>query len=180
MPENSYVNKIRELDYAGLLELWGEIEKGAPAGWAAGKAFEYLALRAFELDGADIRWPYIVYVAKELVEQIDGVAYAGGLSCLIESKDYERKVNVEPIAKLRSQLARRPAGTVGVVFSRAGFTESARILAQYMAPQTVLLWDGFEIEYALAHQKMVSVLCLKYRHAVEHGLPDYNVMEELL
>ncbi len=180
MTEDEYVSRIRGLDRAGLLTLWDEIEQGSTAGWPRGKAFELLTLRAFELEGAGICWPYPVRVSGERVEQIDGVAYAMGLSCLVESKHYRRATNVGPITKLKSQLMRRPAATIGILFSYKGFTEPARILAQFIAPQTVLLWEGSEIKYALTNNKMVWTLYQKYRHAVEHGLPDYNVLEGLI
>ena len=177
MPEEDYIVMISGLDHAGLLNLWSQIEAGDTPGWPPGKAFEYLVLRALELDGASIRWPYSVTLEGEVAEQIDGVAYVDGLSCLIESKHYARRVNVEPIAKLRNQLARRPAGTIGVVFSYQGFTGPARTLAQYVAPQTVLLWDGSEVTHALQKRRMVSGLRRKYEYAVERGLPWYNLLE---
>ncbi len=72
---------------------------------------------------------------------------------------------------------RRPATTIGAVFSRGGFTAPARILAQYMMPQTILLWDGPEIEWALSRgsKAMVDGLRKKYRRAVEEGIPDFNL-----
>jgi len=177
VPEFDYVTLISNLDRNGLLDLWAQIEKGDTADWPAGIAFEYLVLRALELDGAEVRWPFSVKLEGELVEQIDGVIYADGLSRLIESKHRSSKLNVEAIAKLRNQLARRPATAVGVVFSYSGFTDTARKLAQYLAPQTILLWHGSEIKHALMTEKMVSGLRLKYEHAVEHGLPDYNLLK---
>lgn len=179
MPEADYIAMISALDRMGLLTLWGQIEQGDAAGWEPGKAFEYLVLRALQLDGAEVRWPYSVYLGNEVVEQIDGVVYANGLSCLVESKHWARKVNVEVIAKLRNQLARRPVGAIGAVFSYEGFTQPARTLTQYLAPQTVLLWEGEEIKYALEHGEMVTGLRLKYKHAVEQGLTDYNLLEAI-
>jgi hypothetical protein len=38
------------------------IEAGNTSGWAPGKAFEYLVLRAFQLEGAEVRWPYSVRI----------------------------------------------------------------------------------------------------------------------
>jgi hypothetical protein len=84
-------------------------------------------------------------------------------------------VSVEPVAKLRNQLLRRPAGTVGLVFSRSGFAASARILAQFLAPQTILLWQGEEVRYALEQEKIVDFLVQKYRACVEKGIADENV-----
>jgi hypothetical protein len=64
---------------------------------------------------------------------------------------------------------------MGVVFSRTGFTEPARLLAQFTAPQTILLWSGVEIEYALEQERILELLLLKYRRCVERALPDFDV-----
>ena len=64
-------------------------------------------------------------------------------------------------------------GTIGLIFSRSGFTDPAQVLAGYMAPTTILLWEEAEIELALDIRK-VSPFCRglrwKYRRAVEDGL----------
>ena len=80
-------NRVSQLDHAGLLHLWLAIETGTALDWAPGKALEFLVLRAFQLEGADVRWPYSVSLYEEEIEQIDGVVYTGGISCLIECKD---------------------------------------------------------------------------------------------
>ena len=156
-----------------------QIENRHTPNWDSGKAFEYMVLRAFELDGAEVKWPYRVKLFGEEVEQIDGVIYSGGLSCLVESKDFADKSNVDiaPIAKLRNQLLRRPASTLGLVFSRTGFTDPARHLSYFSLPQTILLWNGEEIKYALEKEIICELLTLKYRVCVEDGLPDYDVRE---
>ncbi|MFM8330203.1 MAG: restriction endonuclease [Candidatus Methylumidiphilus sp.] len=176
-----YKNAIQALGWPELRTLWDGIQQGDTPGWEAGKAFEYLVLRAFQLDGLDIRWPFSVNIFETAnVEQIDGVIHYVGLSCLVESKDYSDKVNIEPIAKLRNQLLRRPANTIGMIFSRSGFTKPAIMLCHFVFPQTILLWDGAEIEYALDNRKIAALLQLKYRASVEEGIPDYDVREEAL
>lgn len=174
-----YENRIKSLQWDGLRFLWKDIEARDTPGWDAGKAFEYLVLRAFELDGAEVKWPYRVKLFGEEVEQVDGVIYSGGLSCLVESKDFADNVNVDiaPIAKLRNQLLRRPASTIGLVFSRTGFTDPARHLSYFSLPQTILLWSGEEIKYALKKEAICELLTLKYRVCVEDGLPDYDIRE---
>jgi hypothetical protein len=174
-----YERMIQSLQWDGLRTLWDNIENRSTPGWDAGQAFEYLVLRAFQLDGAEVKWPYSVELFGEKVEQIDGVVYSSGLSCLVESKDFRDKTNVDiaPIAKLRNQLLRRPAATVGLVFSRTEFTEPARYLSYFSLPQTILLWSGEEIKYALDNETICELLTLKYRVCVEHGLPDYDVRE---
>jgi len=75
------------------------------------------------LEGFDVTYPYSVRVGGTIVEQIDGAIYTDGLSCLVECKDQDSNIAIDPVAKLRNQLLRRPAGAVGVVFSTTGFME---------------------------------------------------------
>ena len=179
MPTDAeYRDKITAMDRDQLFDFWKAIESLNTPGWEPGKAFEYCVLRAFELEGGEVTWPYSVKLDEQEVEQIDGVISLGGLFCLVESKQRQPLVNIESIAKLRNQLARRPAAAIGVVFSYSGFTEPARVLARYLAPQTILLWEGGEVRYALHHQLMAYGLRMKFKYAVEHGLPDYNLLEE--
>ena len=172
-----YEEKIQALQWDGLRSLWTQLNQRNTPGWDAGKAFEYLVLRAFELDGADVRYPYSVRLFEEEVEQIDGAIHCLGLSCLVESKDYADKTNVDiaPIAKLRNQLLRRPSSTIGAVFSRTRFTKPAYHLSSFSLPQTILLWNGKEIRYALEQEVICELLVLKYRICVENGLPYYDV-----
>jgi hypothetical protein len=144
-----YQGRISGLGWADLSQLWKRIIARDTPGWEPGRAFEYLVLRAFELDGADVKYPYTARLFGEEVEQIDGAVYWDGLKCLVESKDTIDPVDFGPIAKLRAQLQRRPAETLGIVFSRNGFTEPALVLAQFLSPQSILLWRGDELEYAL-------------------------------
>jgi hypothetical protein len=173
-----YENAIKSLQWDGLRSLWSQIEDRSTPDWDSGKAFEYMVLRAFELDGAEVKWPYRVRLFGEEVEQIDGVIYSEGLSFLVESKDFtDKNVDIAPIAKLRNQLLRRPASTIGLLFSRTGFTDPARHLSYFSLPQTILLWNGEEIKYALKKEIICELLTLKYRVCVEDGLPDYDVRE---
>lgn len=119
-------------------------------------------------------------MAGETVEQIDGAIHSGGLWCLIECKDATVPVNVEPIAKLRNQLLRRHGGSIGLVFSTNGFTPPALTLAQFLAPQIVLLWSGQEIAFLLEREDFCSALLKKYQYSVETGLPTYDTRVEEL
>ncbi len=159
--------------------MWADIQAGRKTpGWEPGKAFEYLVLRAFEFDGADVRWPYTVSLFGEQVEQIDGALHRNGLNCLVESKDLGENVPLGPIAKLRYQLLRRPAGTIGLVFSSKRFTEPADLLAHFALPQAILLWSGDELDHALKKQSIARFLGRKFRACVEEGIPDYLVPPE--
>jgi hypothetical protein len=176
----NYVQEIRKYDSTALLKLWAAIQQGDELlEWEPGKAFEYLVLRAFELDGAEIVWPYEVELDSDIVEQIDGVIYYGGLSCLVEAKDRNDNIDIAPIAKQRNQLLRRPPSAIGVVFSRRGFTRPAKALARYTVPQTILLWEGEELSITLEKQQMCEGLKAKFRYAVEYGLPDLDLKEIL-
>jgi hypothetical protein len=101
------------------------------------------------------------------------------LACLIECKDATKEVNVEPIAKLRNQLLRRPATAIGSVFSRSGFTEAAVTLTGFVAPQTILLWGGTEIEYSLTNKCICKFLVKKYRVCVQECIPNYDITTEI-
>jgi len=165
-----YVERISAFDRADLVTLWWEITQGQAPEWAPGKALEYLVLRAFQLEDAQVQWPYRVThgdESGETLEQIDGAVYTDGLACLVECKDKNERINIEPIAKLRNQLLRRPGSAIGMVVSRSGFTEAAVTLARFAAPQAIVLWDGEEVGYAIRRECVRSALVKKYRCLVE-------------
>src|SRR5438067_12520778 len=127
------------------------------------KAFEYLVIRMFELDKAQVTWPYPVYLfGGKAKEQIDGAVRFGGLHWLIESKDEDDKIAMDPIAKLRNQMLRRPWGTIGLVFTSTKFTPSAVQMTHFPLPQPLLLWTGAEVEYALGQKKICVFAQEKY------------------
>jgi hypothetical protein len=176
--ETDYRTKIKAYEHGDLLALWQHIQAGNTPDWDSGKAFEYLILRAFELEGAEVRYPYRIQREGEEIEQLDGIIYSDNLACLVESKHFQTiPTNFEPIAKLRNQLLRRPAATIGMVFSFSGFTAPALLLAEFVAPQTILLWNGNEISFALERQIFRASLIKKYRYAIEHGMSYLNIEE---
>lgn len=174
-----YQSRITALHWDDLRELWHAIQRGELPDWEPGKAFEYLVLRAFVLNGAEVTWPFRVPLHGAEVEQIDGAVYAAGLCCLVESKDDTRSVGIEPLAKLRNQLLRRPVGTLGLIFSRTRFTSAAIQLAAFATSQPILLWNGDELQYGLEQERMSELLILKYRACVEYGIPDYDARERI-
>jgi hypothetical protein len=167
--------KIQAMDWAGLRNLWMKIQARDTPDWDTGMAFEYLVLRIFQLDGAEVHWPYQAKLKGMNVEQIDGVVVAAGLHAMLESKDQKGPVAIEPIAKLRNQLMRRPVATIGMVFSSSGYTEPAIALATFLSGQTILLWQSEEIEFALEKQKILPFLRAKYLACVMDGTPDANI-----
>jgi hypothetical protein len=178
-----YRNRILTLGHTGLLKMWDNIQAGTElAGWPRGKALEYLLLRAFQLEGAEVSWPYGVGLRQmhSQLEQIDGAIYFDGVSCLVECKDQHKKKNLKavPIIKLKAQLMRRPRSTIGAVFSIGGFTPEATTLVQMLSPTDVLLWRGAEIDLALRRQRLCDGMRRKLRYAVEYGFPDLDLTEE--
>jgi hypothetical protein len=176
----NFVSMIRKFDYARLRRFWERNLSGRQSDWPPGKALEHVVLRAFEIEGAEVRWPYSVQLGGETVEQIDGAIHVVGLTCLVECKDLAAPVNVEPLAKLRNQLLRRPSGAIGVVISRQGFTDPARTLARFIAPQSILLWEGADFDFALSRGQFVRGLQTKYRRLVEEAVPDYSLQTDYL
>lgn len=177
-----YQKRIEQYDQSQIERLWVQISERNPTGWEPGKAFEYLILRAFQLRGAEVRYPYRVQLHGEVVEEIDGAIYWNHMHCIIECKDYQKggRVSFEPIAKLRNQLMRRPASTIGCLFSTTDFTDPAITLASFTAPQTILLWNAQEIDYSIKNSDICRGLELKYRAYVEEGEPNFNILNRFL
>jgi hypothetical protein len=179
MPTDAeYESMIQRFDsWNKLRGFWRKIQKGDTPDWAAGKAFEYLVLQAFKLDGGVVRWPYPVEIENEVVEQIDGFVHIGRFSCIVESKHTEKAIAIGPLAKMRNQLLRRHSGAIGLVFSYSGFTNAAIILARYIAPQAILLWTGLELDQVFEDRTMLQHLEYKYRTCVETGIPDASIQK---
>ncbi len=170
--EEELKNKVQSYDWTELEKLWNNIQEGT-TGWERGKALEYFILRAFELEKSVVRYPYSV----SNVEQIDGVVYIENIACIIECKDTSDPLNFEPIAKLRSQLMRRPSSVIGSIFSINGITQPALKLLDTIQPQTILIWEKLEIDYCLKNKNFCTSLIKKYRAEVEYGgYYRYNVL----
>jgi hypothetical protein len=184
------IQRIRQLTTPEeLYTFWRAVRSGTTEpDWGEGRAFEYLILRAFELEGAEVVWPYEVRQNGVQLEQIDGVVYMENLSCLVEAKAYEGLVNYEPIAKLRGQLQRRPQFIFGAVFAMSGFTEPAKQLTRMTIPQSVLLWDRTQDSLRPNTSRtrrtqhpgvmgMRRALREKLRAAIERAVPDRDIRE---
>lgn len=176
-----YELEIRKMDRFTLYQLWKDHteKKFDESFWKKGKVLEYVVLRAFELekDGC-VTYPYDVYASKDAeynkpIEQIDGAVHVDELYALIECKDYTgEKINIEPLAKMRNQLARRHSSIFGVFFSATEYTSPAEILVGYMAPQLIILWTKQDIEFCLKNGCFISCMKEKYKKAVENC--EYN------
>ena len=177
MTEEELKDAIQDLGWEDLLKIWQsrrtpeQLEK-----WGKGKFFEYAILRAFELEGAEVKYPFnvpyplVIEDGKEEVEQIDGIIYEEGITILAESKDFEdNKVDIEPLAKLQVRLKRRPSHVIGCIFTATGFTLPAQILIESLMPYTILLWNNNDIEYCLKNKCFRKGLYLKYRNVIEEA-----------
>jgi Restriction endonuclease len=173
-----YQARIQSYDRSQLLNLWDHIQRNETPDWEPGRALEYLVIRAFELENAEVAYPFTVQMGGTIVEQIDGAVHTNGLSCLIECKDQSGNVSIDPIAKLKNQLSRRPGAAIGSMFSSTSFTEATVYLSQYNMNQTVLLWNSDDIAYGLTHQFMGRGLFSKYWYCVQTGKTDYNLLLE--
>jgi hypothetical protein len=170
--EERYIAKVRAMSLEDLLALWGQLLVPLqPEGWAPGKAMEYLLLRAFELWGAEVVWPYLGEW-----DQMDGAVYSDGLLALVESKDWNRPVNAIALAQMRLRLEHRPPGhgVVGLVFGKRGFTDAAKREVLYNPGRNILLWGEDEISVALKHG-MCAGLRTKWRYARERGDLKYEL-----
>jgi hypothetical protein len=96
------------------------------------------------------------------------------LHCLLECKNEKDPLAIAPVAKMRNQLLRRPAASVGLIFSTSGYTQPAQVLAGYLGSQTILLWHPEEINLAVDNGRIIPLLEVKYRACVEDGIHDVN------
>ncbi|OJT25329.1 hypothetical protein BO221_12415 [Archangium sp. Cb G35] len=171
--EARYVDWVRSLGRAGLIELWTQVQEARDLWpWPPGRAFEYLILRAFQLEGARVIWPY-----WGQWEQVDGAVYVDGLSCLVECKHWQEPVDFSPIAKFKVRVDRRPPAALGLMFSVKGFTEPALREAYAQPLRNVLLWHGRDVSLAL-RGGMRAALGAKWRKAVEEAQVDYELKAE--
>ncbi len=173
-----YQRRVLALGHEELVALWSGLRVGVmPVEWPPGVLLEYLILRAFQLEGAEVTWPYRVYRKGVLLEQIDGVVYFDGVSCLVECKDVTRPVETIAIVKLKSQILRRPRTTLGALFCTGEVSEAAFTLVEMLPPPDVLLWEGAEIDLALRGQRLLEGMRMKLRHAVETGFVDLKLVK---
>jgi len=168
-----YVKNIDAMAWPELRTLWNAIKTGSLDNWEEGKAFEHLVIRGFALSDLDVEYPYDVPAGGNPLEQIDGLVVLGCNFFLVECKDKE-KVAVEPIAKLRNQLLRRPETTFGCVFVSGEFTSAALIIADFSVPHRILLWSGYEVEECITRKDFKRMLQDKYRHLCKYGLTDHS------
>ena len=184
MTDREHQSKIETMGWKELSHLWTAIKDCETPGWDPGKAFEYLIVRMFEIDRFKVKYPFSVPLPYNnlSMEQIDGIVFYDSIGILLESKDYsddsekkKKNINIEPIAKLRNQLSRRPYLTLGCVFSSGGFTEAVSTLIDYLGNDTILLWRGEEVEYCLEKKRIGEFFKSKLEKRIEYGVHDFNI-----
>lgn len=182
MTDDEYWSKVKDMQRPELLKLWSDVVNGDTPDWPAGKAFEYLVARAFDLDidraTEALVPPYRHFEHIEGMhmptEQVDGVLHCRFASFLLESKDTNQPLDIEVVAKLRFRLESRPPTAMGMIFSMSGFTKPARYFAGHLRPLNILLWERDDLDYALVRERgMLELTRDKLRHAVEYGSSYY-------
>lgn len=186
-----YELEIKKMNSYALNKLWEEHAETDfdESFWKKGKVLEYEVLRAFELEieklneekdekKGSVTYPFDVFAPNDSqytkpIEQIDGAVHVDELYALVECKDYSGvKINIEPLAKMRNQLARRHSSVFGMFFSATDFSIPAEILVGYMAPQLIILWTKLDIEFCLKKECFIPCMKEKYRRAIENC--EYN------
>jgi len=175
--DTQYIDRVSRYDWPDITQLWDAVMTCATPGWDPGKALEYLVLKGFELSGAQVRWPYSVSLLDTSnIEQIDGLVYIAGISAMIECKDHsnlqsrtKRRIDFAPIAKLRNQLTRRPSTLIGCMFTSGDFTSAAKLMVNFTKPQTILCWNGQEIDECIRKRDFAFLMQSKYQACIERA-----------
>lgn len=175
--DQSYVREIKSYGWEDLNELWELIISGKTGshGWGEGRAFEYFIIRAFELSGAEVVYPFETKYHDIVLEQSNGIIYAQNQVYLVECKDQSKNINFDAIAKLKVRLQRRPQVMLGSIFSTKGFTEPAIMLANVAFPSNIILWKLDDITYALKGRNFTDGMYQKFKELVKHGIGDYDI-----
>lgn len=165
--EQKFIKRIQTYDWAKLERLWEKVRDGKKTRWSDGKALEYLFIRAFELEGIDVEYPYCNKVEK-YEEQVDGYLSTRNpeVSFLVECKDWSNKVTFDELAKLNSRLSYRIPSVLGVFVSMSDYTPSAMELLFMMQPRRIILWSKNDINECFKHHKFTKALIHKYHYAL--------------
>ena len=162
--EKHQIEEIRNYNWPKLLKFWSQIKIGNTPGWQKGKALEYMFVRAFDLGGAHVAYPYINEVNNRAKEQFDGYVFIPelGAGFLIECKDWNENASFDELAKLHGRL---------------NYRMPASELIYMMHPQNILLWSFAEIEECFKHHKFVAALMFKYQYAKMTANPNIAVLD---
>lgn len=165
--EEELIKRVRNYDWRKLEKLWTSIKNGAALNWSKGKALEYMLIRAFDLSGAEVVYPYNNTV-NNAQEQFDGFVYVKELAVgfLVECKDWKSPVAFDELAKLQTRLTYRLSSTYGMFLSKSGYTSSAIEMMCFMHPHNILLWSSEDIDECFKKRKFLDALIYKYKYAM--------------
>lgn len=175
--ERNMMYVVQGYDWIMLKKFWQKIKNGT-TGWSEGKALEYMLVRAFDLEGAEVVYPYnnVVFNAQE---QLDGFIFIKeiGVGFIIECKDWKNNVAFDELAKLHGRLTYRMASTYGLFLSRSGYSPSAIEMMYMLHPHRILLWSFDEIDECFKKHKFIKALKYKYQYAMVTADPMIAVID---
>lgn len=176
--EQKLMKRVQGYDWAKLERFWLKIKSKKTPKWSKGKALEYMLVRAFDLEGAEVVYPYNNNVLTAQ-EQFDGFIFIQelGAGFLIECKDWQDSVAFDELAKLHGRLTYRMSSTYGIFLSRSGFTASAVEMMYMMHPHNILLWSFDEIDECFKNHKFLKALKYKYQYAMVTADPMIAVID---
>lgn len=176
--EKKLMKRVLSYDWTKLERFWQRIKNKKTPKWSSGKALEYMLVRAFDLSGADVVYPYNNNVLTAQ-EQFDGFVSVKelGAGFLIECKDWQANVAFDELAKLHGRLSYRTSSTYGIFLSRTGFTASAVEMMYMMHPHNILLWSFNEIDECFKNHKFLEALKYKYQYAMVTADPMIAVYD---
>jgi hypothetical protein len=70
-----YVKRAEAMHWSDLAAFWEAIKAENTPDWEGGKALEHIVVRAFQLGGSSVEYPYDVPPASKPIEQIDGLVH---------------------------------------------------------------------------------------------------------
>lgn len=176
--EKKLIKRIQTYDWLKLERLWMKIKAGKNTRWNNGKALEYMLVRAFDLEGAEVVYPFNndVLMARE---QLDGFVFVRdiGAGFIIECKDWKENVSFDELAKLYGRLNYRTSSTYGLFLSKTGYTASAIEMMYIMQPHSILLWSSDDIDECFKKHKFLKALRYKYQYAMVTADPLIAVFD---
>lgn len=131
----------------------------------AGYQFELFLFDLFRHDKIEIRPP----VRRE-VDQIDGAFQLDGSWYLIEAKWRVGRADVPMLDHFHQSVQRSLQGTVGFLFSYAGFTADAVAVATRLYPKSIVLADGEDLRAVVSEEvRLTDLLRAKVEAATVGG-----------
>ena len=176
--EKILIKRVQGYDWIQLERFWQKIKNKTAPKWSKGKALEYMLIRAFDLEGAEVLYPYNNEVLKAQ-EQFDGFVFVKelGVGFLIECKDWNDKVAFDELAKLHGRLSYRMNTACGLFLSRSGYTPSAIEMMYMVHPHNIILWEFSDIDECFKNRTFLKALKYKYQYAMVTADPVIAVLD---